>query len=161
MKMLLSRTVVSCGVLLCSALAQSPSRLPNGAFPSAALAAKTVAVVNDTRDTGITKGADSALQSWGQFTLVDDPTTADITLRFDKTKERSGSSTQGSDPNTNQPSYGYSVSVASSVHMKAYLKDGDEPFYSTKTDDSKAKAGVSCVNDFHTAYRAARQQATP
>jgi hypothetical protein len=40
--------------------------------------------------------------------------------------------------------------------MKVYLKDADTPFYTTKTDDSKKKAGISCVNDFRTAFRAAR-----
>ena len=153
-----ARKFVVFGALLGSGFAQTA----NSGFSTAVLAAKTVAVVNDTKDSGITKGADAALQSWGQFTLVDDPDTADITLRFDKTKEHSGASTQGTDPNKpDNQSYGYSVSSSSSIHMKAYTKDGDTPFYVTKTDDSKVKAGMSCVNDFHTAYRAARQQAKP
>ena len=148
------RFVALCGVLLPSALAQTGG----AAFPAAVLAAKTVAVVNETRDPGVTRGADAALASWGQFTLVDDPATADITLRFDKTKEHAGTDTQKTDPNTNKTDYGYSMSFSSTIHMKAYAKDGDAPFYSTKTDDSKTKAGMNCVNDFHTAYRTARQQ---
>ena len=152
-----ARTVLVGGALLGSAVGQTGA----SGFPAAVLTAKTVAVVNDTKDSGITKGADAALQSWGQFTLVDDPETADITLRFDKTKEHSGTSTQSTDPNKpDSQSYGYSVSTSSSIHMKAYTRDGDAPFYVTKTDDSKLKAGMSCVNDFHTAYRAAARGQT-
>ena len=162
----LSAAMMICSVMFASACAQTSnpapsSPAPRNAFPAAVLSAKTVAVVNDTRDPGVTKGAETALQSWGQFTVVDDPSAADITLRFDKTRERSGTSTQGTDPNTSKPDYGYSVSISSSIHMHAYTRDGDAPFYATKTDDSKAKAGMSCVNDFHTAYRTARQQAKP
>ncbi|MGI4827976.1 MAG: hypothetical protein ACRYFU_07280 [Janthinobacterium lividum] len=130
-----------------------------GGLPPAVLAAKTVAIVNDTRDPKVTDGAVAALKSWGQFTVVDDPQVADLTLRFDKTKERSGSNSQTTDPNTNKASYGYSVSVSSQIHMKVYLRDGDAGVYATKTDDSKAKAGMGCVNDFHTAFRAAKSSA--
>ena len=140
---------------------QTAPQAQGNRVPAAALAARTIAVVNDTRDSAVTKGAALALQSWGQFTLVDDPATADVTLRFEKTKEHEGSNSQKTDPDTNKTDYGYSMSFSSSIHMKAYLKDGDVPFYTTKTDDSKAKAGTSCVNDFRTAFRTARQQGRP
>lgn len=142
-------------------MAQTAPQTAASTFSAAALKAKTIAVVNDTKDAGVAKGAATALQSWAQFTRVDDPQVADITLRFDKSRERSGESTQGTDPNSGKPSYGYSISSSSQIHMKAYLKDGDDAFYSTRTDDSKVKAGMSCVNDFHTAYRAARAAAQP
>ncbi len=153
------RTAVVCGVALVSAWGQTAKE----SFPAAALQAKTVAIVNDTRDAKVADGAAAALRSWGQFTIVDDPQLADITLRFDKTKERSGAGTpQKTDADgkpVGDPSYGYSMSFSSQIHMKAYLKDGDAAFFTTKTDDSKVKAGMGCVNDFHTAFRAAR--ATP
>ena len=122
----LVKTVVVCGALVGFALGQAA----NGGFPPAVLAAKTVAVVNDTKDGGITKGAAAALQSWGSSRWWTTPT-----RRISR--------------------------CVSSIHMKAYTKDGDAPFYVTRTDDSKVKAGMSCVNAFHTAYRAARQQAKP
>jgi len=40
--------------------------------------------------------------------------------------------------------------------MRAYLKGADSPFYTTKTDDSKKKAGVSCVTSFQKAWNEAR-----
>lgn len=40
--------------------------------------------------------------------------------------------------------------------MRAYLKGSASPFYTTKTDDSKKKAGVSCVTSFQRAWIEAR-----
>ena len=156
------RTAVLLGVGVVSAWGQMATGAgsPQGAgLPPAVLAAKTVAIVNDTRDPKVTDGAVAALKSWGQFTVVDDPQVADLTLRFDKTKERAGENTQKANPETNKTEYGYSVSLSSQIHMKVYLKDGDSGVYATKTDDSKAKAGMGCVNDFHTAFRAAKSSA--
>jgi hypothetical protein len=48
------------------------------------------------------------------------------------------------------------MSFSTSIHMKVYLKDADAPFYTTKTDESKKKAGTACVSDFRSAYRDAR-----
>ena len=148
--------VLVCGLVSVAALGQTAKN----AIPPAAFTAKTVAIVNDTRDPKVQDGAVSALKSWGQFTVVDDPQVADITLRFDKTKDHAGSSVP---PRTDEdgkpvgdPSYGYSMSFSSKIHMKAYLKDGDEAFYTTQTDDGKAKAGMGCVNELHTAFRRAK-----
>ncbi len=155
------RTAVLCGAALGSAWGQAA---PHD-FPAAALTAKTMAIVNDTHDPKVTDGAVAALKSWGQFTVVDDPQVADITLRFDRTKERSGASTpQKTDSDgkpAGDPSYGYSFSMSSQIHMKAYLKDGDAAFFATKTDEGKVKAGMGCVNDLHTAFRTAKAAATP
>jgi hypothetical protein len=148
---------VLCGVVLSSGFAQTAG----GGFPPAVLTAKTIAVVDDTREKDVEKGAEETLASWGQFRVIEDPTLADVTLRFDKSREHDGQSTQKTDANGKPTDYGYSMSFSSSIHMKAYLKDGETPFYTTKTDDSKRKAGVSCVNDFHAAYRAAWQKAHP
>jgi len=46
--------------------------------------------------------------------------------------------------------------ISSQVHMRAYLKGSDSPFYTTKTDDSKKKAGVTCVTSFEKAWMEAR-----
>ena len=149
-------TAVLCGVGMVSAWGQAAKN----DIPAEALTAKTVAIVNDTRDAKVTDGAMAALKSWGQFTLVDDPQVADITLRFDKTKEHSGASTPQKTDADGKPvgdsTYGYSFSTSSQIHMKAYLKDGGTAFFTTKTDDGKVKAGMGCVNDFHTAFRAAK-----
>lgn len=154
------RVVLMCGV----ASAASFGQAAKNAIPPAALTAKTIAIVNDTHDPKVQDGAVAALRSWGQLTLVDDPQVADITLRFDKTKEHSGGGTpQKTDADgkpVGDPSYGYSMSFGSKIHMKAYLKDGDDAFYTTQTDDSKTKAGTGCVNEFHTAFRAARAAGT-
>ena len=130
-------------------------------FPASVLAAKTVAITNSTGSAQVEKGAQDALQSWRQFRLVDDPQTADITLHFEKNKIHEGASTQKTDANGKPTDWGYGMSFSSSIRMTAVLKDADAPFFSTKTDESKAKAGLSCVNDFHTAFRAAGQQARP
>ena len=133
----------------------------SSAFPAAALAAKTIAIVNGTSHPQVEKGAADALQSWRQFKVVDDPEMADITLRFEKNRTHEGASTQKADANGKPTDWGYGMSFGSSIRMTASLKDADKPFYSTKTDESKTKAGLSCINDFHTAFRNARQQGKP
>jgi hypothetical protein len=47
-------------------------------------------------------------------------------------------------------------SFSSQVHMRAYLKGSDSPFYTTKTDDSKKKAGITCMTSFERAWIEAR-----
>ena len=93
--------------------------------------------------------------------MVDDPQLADITLRFEKNKTHEGASTQKTDANGKPTDWGYGMSFGSSIRMTAVQKDAETPFFSTKTDDAKAKAGLSCVNDFHTAFRNALQSAKP
>ena len=121
------------------------------AFPRAVSTAHTVAIIDDTHQPGVAQGAADAIKAWGRFTVVDDPDNADLTLRFDKEKDHNGRDTETKDPKDNSSSYGYSLSFSSSIHMKAYLKDGDSPFYTTKSDDSKKKAGMACVSDFRSA----------
>ena len=130
-------------------------------FPDTVFAAKTVAIVNDTRTPGVEKGAADALQAWGQFKVVDDPQLAVVTIRFEKSRQREGHDSQTPDPDGKSTSYGYTMSFSSSIRMTASLKDADKPFYSTTTEDSKAKAGSTCINSFHTAFREARQQQKP
>ena len=157
-------TALVCGAVTPSVPARSwaPSAQAGTAteFPAAALSAKTVAIVNDTHDPKVVDGALTALRSWGQFTVVDDPSVADLTLRFDRSKERSGAATpQKTDADgkpVGEPSYGYSFSSSSQVHLKVFLKDGDATFWTIKTGDSKVKAGMGCVNAFHTAWRSAK-----
>lgn len=138
--------------LIASALAQTAP----GPLPKAVFTAKTVAIVNDTHTDAVTDGAIEQLKKWGHFTVVDDPDSADITLRFDKNKDRDGRSSQKTDANGNPTDYGYSLTFSSTVHMRAYLKGSDTPFYLTKSDDSKKKAGVACVSSFEGAYLDAR-----
>ena len=134
--------------------AQKP--IDGSAFPAAVYTARTVAIVNDTHTDQVTEGAIDALKAWAHFTVVDDPDTADLTLRFDKSKDHAGQDAQKPDPDTGKPSYSYSMSFSTSIHMKAYVKDADSPFYTTKTDDAKKKAGMSCVSDFRSAMQTAR-----
>ncbi len=140
---------------LCSAV----SAFPQGSkgFPPAAFAAKTVAVVNDTHSPEVEKGAENALAAWGKFKLTPDAENADLTLRFDKTAEHNGASSEKTGED-GKPSYSYGVNFGSSIHMKAFAKDGYAPFYTTKTGDAKQKAGAACVNDFREAYRTAQQR---
>ena len=109
------RTLAVSSVCLSTVLAQSTSR----PFPASALAAKTVAIVNETGNHDVEKGAVAALASWGQFRVVDDPEQADITLRFVKTKTHEGTSTQKSDEAGKQTDSGYSMTFGSSIHRVA------------------------------------------
>lgn len=157
MKSFILRAAAACAITLSTAAAQT-TRAP---FPEGVYAAKTVAIVDDSRSPGVQKGATEALQSWGQFKVVDDPQLADVTIRFEKTRQHEGRDSQTKDPNGKDTSYGYSMSFSSSIHMSVFLKDADKPFYATTTEDSKAKAGSTCINSFHTAFRESRQQQTP
>lgn len=114
-----------------SGLAQQP-------IPRAALAAKTIAIRNDTRSGGVSDGALEQLKRWGRFTIVDDTDTADIVLRFDKKTDRENQNSQSTDDKGTK-SWSTTVTFSSQVHMRAYLKGSDTPFYTTETDDSKRK----------------------
>ena len=131
-----------------SSLAQDP-------IPRIALAAKTIAIRNDTKTGEVSDGALEQLKRWGHFKVVDDTDSADIVLRFDKKTDREKQSTQSTDAQGNA-SYSGSMTFSSQVHMRAYLKGADSPFYTTKTDDSKRKAGISCVTSFQKAWIEAR-----
>jgi hypothetical protein len=131
-----------------AALAQQP-------IPPAALAAKTIAILNDTKTGEVSDGALDQLKRWGHFTVVDDADSADIVLRFDKKTDREKQNSQSTDEK-GTTSYSASFSFSSQVHMRAYLKGADSPFYTTKTDDSKRKAGISCVTSFEKAWIEAR-----
>jgi opacity protein-like surface antigen len=144
-------------VFLLSLMAAAANAQANGAFPPALANAKTIAIIDDTHTSGVSEGATDALRAWGRFTVVDDPDAADLTLRFDKSKDHTGQDSQ-KPADDGSTSYGYSMSFSTSVHMKAYLKDGTDPFYTDKTDDSKKKAGISCVRDFRTAFIAAHMR---
>lgn len=124
-------------------------------MPQAALTAKTVAIVNDTKTGAVTDGATEQLQRWGYFTVVDDADNADIVLRFDKKTDHERQNNQSTDAN-GQTSYSTTMTFSHQVHMHAYLKGADAPFYSTQTDDGKKKAGVTCVTSFEKAWLAAR-----
>jgi hypothetical protein len=86
---------------------------------------------------------------------VDDTDSADIVLRFNKKTDREQQSSQSTDDN-GTTTYSGGMTFSSQVHMRAYLKGADSPFYTTKTDDSKKKAGVSCVTSFQKAWNEAR-----
>jgi hypothetical protein len=124
-------------------------------MPPMALAAKSIAVVNDTRSAEVAEGALEQLKRWGHFTLVDDTDSADIVLRFDKKTDREKQSSQSTD-DKGTTTYSGGMTFSSEVHMRAYLKGADSPFYTTKTGDSKRKAGVTCVASFERAYIEAR-----
>jgi hypothetical protein len=125
-------------------LAQQP-------IPKTALAARTIAIRNDTKSAEVPDGALEQLKRWGHFTVVDDTDSADIVLRFDKKTDREKQSSQSTNDD-GTTSYSGSMTFSSQVHMRAYLKGSDSPFYTTKTDDSKRKAGISCVTSFQKAW---------
>lgn len=150
MKPRLLSLLVMLALLTCLARAQKSA----SSIPQAVRDAHTVAVINDTHQDAVAQGAIDALKAWGRYTVIDDPEAADLTLRFDKQKEHQGRDTQTPDTTDNsKTNYNYSMSFGSSIHLKVYLKDAESPFYTTKTDDSKKKAGVSCVSDFRTAVQ--------
>lgn len=126
----------------------TPAQQP---IPRAAFAAKTIAILNDTKSGEVSDGALEQLKRWGHFTVVDATDSADIVLRFDKKTDREKQNSQSTD-DKGQTSYSATLSFSSQVHMRAYLKGSDSPFYTTKTDDSKRKAGISCVASFEKAW---------
>lgn len=124
-------------------------------IPQAARAAKTIAILNDTKTGEVSDGALEQLKRWGHFTIVDDTDSADIVLRFDKKKDREKQNSQSTD-DKGTTTYSGTLSFSTEVHMRAYLKGSDAPFYTTKTEDSKKKAGVTCVTSFEKAWIEAR-----
>ena len=142
-------------LLLSVAFIAGVSALAQESIPRTALGAKTIAILNDTKTGEVSDGALEQLKRWGQFTVVDDTDSADIVLRFDKKTDREKQNSQSTDDKGNT-SYSGSLSFSSQVHMRAYLKGADSPFYTTKTDDSKRKAGISCVTSFERAWIEAR-----
>jgi hypothetical protein len=129
-------------------LAQQP-------MPKTALAARTIAILNDSKTGEVSDGAVEQLKRWGHFIVVDDTDSADIVLRFDKKIDHEKQNSQSTDDSGNT-SYSGSMSFSSQVHMRAYLKGANSPFYTTQTGDSKRKAGISCVSSFQRAWIAAR-----
>jgi hypothetical protein len=135
-------------ILAVAAFAQQP-------IPQAARTAKTIAILNDTKSGDVSEGALEQLSRWSHFTVVDDADSADIVLRFDKKTDREKQSSQSTD-DKGQTTYSGGMSFSSQVHMRAYLKGSDTPFYTTQTGDSKKKAGISCVTSFERAWIEAR-----
>jgi hypothetical protein len=142
-------------VLLPLAFIAAAATLAQQPMPKTALAARTIAVLNDSKTGEVADGALEQLKRWGHFTVVDDSDSADIVLRFDKKINRERQSSQSTD-NNGATSYSGSMSFTSQVHMRAYLKGANSPFYTTQTEDSKKKAGISCVTSFQRAWIAAR-----
>jgi hypothetical protein len=142
-------------LLLPLAFIAAVATLAQGPMPRPALAAKTIAIVNDTKTGEVSDGALEQLKRWGHFTVADDTDSADIVLRFDKKTDREKQNSQSTD-DKGQTTYSGTLSFSSQVHMRAYLKGADSPFYTTKTDDSKKKAGISCVTSFEKAWIEAR-----
>jgi hypothetical protein len=138
-------------LLLPLAFIAAVSSLAQEAIPRVALAARTIAILNDTKTGEVSDGALEQLKRWGHFTVVDDADRADIVLRFDKKTDREKQNSQSTD-DKGSTSYSATMSFSSQVHMRAYLKGADSPFYTTKTDDSKKKAGLSCVTSFEKAW---------
>jgi hypothetical protein len=138
-------------LLLPLALVAAVASLAQESIPRAAFAAKTIAILNDTKTREVSDGALEQLKNWGHFTVVDDPDSADIVLRFDKKTDREKQNSQSTDEK-GTTTYSGSLSFSSQVHMRAYLKGSDSPFYTTKTGDSKKKAGASCLTSFQKAW---------
>jgi len=135
-------------IAVVAAFAQAP-------MPKAAFTAKTIAILNETKTGEVSDGALEQLKRWGHFTVVDDAASADIVLRFDKKTDREKQNSQSTD-DKGTTSYSATMTFSSEVHMRAYLNGSDSPFYTTKTGDSKKKAGMSCVTSFEKAWIEAR-----
>ena len=142
-------------LLLPLALVAVVASLAQESMPRAAFTAKTIAILNDTKTGEVSDGALEQLKHWGRFTVVDDADSADIVLRFDKKTVREKQNSQSTDEK-GTTTYSGTLNFSSQVHMRAYLKGSDSPFYATKTDDSKKKAGVSCLTSFQRAWIEAR-----
>lgn len=148
------KLVLGLALFLAGAFGIADAQVNIKPLPKPALAAKTVAIVNNTHNDAVSEGAVEALKRWGRFTIVDESDAADITLTFDKKSEHEGTSTQKTGDD-GKPDSSYSMSFSSSVHMKAMLKDGDAAFYTTTTSESKKKAGAACILDLQRTYLSA------
>jgi hypothetical protein len=124
-------------------------------MPRAALAAKTVAILHDEKTSEASDGAHEQLQRWGHFTIVDDADSADIVLRFDKKTDHEKQNSQSTDEK-GTTTWSAGMTFSSQVHMRAYLKGSNTPFYTTQTGDSKKKAGENCVTSFEKTWLDAR-----
>lgn len=144
-----------CALVLLAALIAGVAAPAQQPIPRAAFTATTIAVLNDTKSGGVTDGALEQLERWGHFTVVDDADSADIVLHFDKKTDREKHNNQSTDAN-GTTSWSATMTFSSQVHMRAYLKGSDSPFFTTKTDDSKKKAGITCVTSFEKAWIEAR-----
>ena len=147
------KTLILLSALSFASLGSAGAQINVKPLPKPALAAKTIAIVNNTHNDAVEEGAIDALKRWGRFTIVDDADSADITLTFDKKGEHEGTSTQKTGDD-GKPDSSYSLSFSSSVHMKAMLKGGNGAFYTTSTGDSKKKAGSSCILDLQRTFLA-------
>lgn len=134
-------------VLALAANAHAGSRKNATPLPLEALKAKTIAIVNKTGKAVIENGADDELAKWGRFTLVDDPSTADITLVIYKPGVVDN---QKDTPKTDGTccDQSYSSSFTFGTDMKAYLKGRSIYFYSTDSSSSAKHAGHNLIKDF-------------
>jgi hypothetical protein len=144
-----------CALLLRLALVAVVAAPAQEPMPRAIFAAKTIVILHDTKTGEVSDGALEELKRWGRFTIVDDADSADIVLRFDKKTDREKQNSQSTDEK-GTTTWSGSMTFSSQVHMRAYPKGSDSPFYTTKTDDSKKKAGVTCVTSFEKAWIEAR-----
>ena len=145
--------ILAVGLAFSAAVGTLVAQIDIRPLPKPALAAKTVAVINNTHTDAVSEGALEALKRWGRLTVVDNSDAADITLVFDKKSQHEGTSTQKTDDD-GKPETSYSMSFSSSIHMKATLKGNDNAFYTTTTSDSKKKAGSECILDLQKAFLA-------
>jgi hypothetical protein len=136
----MKRSLASLIVVLIAFCTVSHAQPNSNAFPAALATAKTIAIENDTHVDAITDGPDDRR--------------CGPALRQEQGPRRTRLPKAG--PGHWPDELRLQHELLHFVHMKVYLKDADTPFYTTKTDDSKKKAGISCVNDFRTAFRAAR-----
>ena len=130
----------------------------NAELAPAALAAKTVAVLNDTHAHGVEEGAEAELKEWGRLKVVDDLDSADLVLHFSKKSERETSHTNKTDANGNPTDYGFTITSESKVYMTVTMKDGFDSFYKTETTEGKQKAGRVCVQSFIRAWQNTKQK---
>ena len=124
-------------------------------FPKEVRTAKTVAIINNTRNEAVEQGAVEALKRWGHLSLVYDTDTADIVLTFDKQTSHEGTSTTKTGDD-GKPSTSYGMTFGSAIYMKAVVKGASSPFYTNHTGDSKKKAGATCVTDLQEAFNSTR-----
>jgi hypothetical protein len=131
------------------------SALAQDAVPPKVLGAKTVIVLNETHTMAVEDGAEAELKQWGHLRLVETTDEADIVIQFDKKTEHSPTS---SDPGDGK-SWSGGVTFGTHVNMTATERGGFAPFFQTRTDDSKEKAGRTCVQKLISSWQDAQRRA--
>jgi hypothetical protein len=118
------------------------ARSKHAPLPDAVLAAKTVYLVNETGDQGVTDGAYDAFTKWGRYSIAKSKESAEIVASFTST----GRLVEGT--------------TLQSITMSIYRVGSQDADYQTTQRvhfRNQSKAAKSCVTDFQKRFEEAKR----